>query len=74
MKKKTIFTYMLAGLSLFSCKDFLDVKPSNSTDSSVTIQTLADAKVMTNGLLRALVNASYYGRNFMIYGDAKGET
>ncbi|WP_293935043.1 RagB/SusD family nutrient uptake outer membrane protein [Sphingobacterium sp. UBA6645] len=72
MKKKSIFIIALASISLFSCKDFLDVKPTNSIDSGETITTLADAKVMTNGLLRSLVTTSYYGRNFMIYGDAKG--
>ncbi|WP_156308729.1 RagB/SusD family nutrient uptake outer membrane protein [Sphingobacterium endophyticum] len=72
MKKKSLYIIALASLSLFSCKDFLDVKPTDSTDSSVTIQTLADAKVMINGLTRQLAKSSLYGRNLMIYGDAKG--
>jgi len=72
MKKKSIFIIALASLTLFSCKDFLDVQPTNSTESSVTIQTLADAKVMTNGLMRNIAGLSYYGRNFMLYADAKG--
>jgi len=72
MKKKSIFIIALASLTLSSCKDFLDVLPTNSTDSSVTIQTLADAKVMTNGLIRKISGLSYYGRNFMLYADAKG--
>lgn len=72
MKKKSIFIIALASLTLFSCKDFLDVQPTNSTESSVTIQTLADAKVMTNGLIRSIAGLSYYGRNFMLYADAKG--
>lgn len=62
------FSFMMA-----SCgKDFLNVKPSNSTESDQTITTLNDAKVMVNGLMRTMIRSSYYGRNFMIYGDAKG--
>ncbi len=72
MKKKSLFIIALASISLFSCKDFLDVKPTNSIDSGETITTVSDAKVMTNGLLRNLATVSYYGRNFLIYGDAKG--
>lgn len=72
MKNKSLYILGIASLSLFSCKNFLDVTPTNSTESSVTIQTVADAKVMTNGLLRIIGNSSYYGRNFMLYGDTKG--
>lgn len=72
MKKIAIYSFLMAGLMLTSCKDFLDVTPSNSTESSVTITTTADAKVMTNGMLRSMIGSSFYGRNYMIYGDAKG--
>ncbi len=27
---------------------------------------------MINGLMRNMTNANYYGRNFVMYGDAKG--
>lgn len=73
MKKLQISTLVILSLLLGSCgKDFLNVKPSNSTESGQTINTLNDAKVMVNGLMRTLVRSTYYGRNFMIYGDAKG--
>lgn len=72
MKKKSLYIIALASLTMFSCKDFLDVKPTNSTDSSVTIQTLADAKVMINGLTRKVAQSSLYGRNMLLYGDTKG--
>lgn len=55
-----------------SCKDFLDVKPTDSGDSETSIKTAADAKVMINGLLRKMTSSDYYGRNFIMYGDAKG--
>lgn len=72
MNKKYIILLTTVSLLLGSCKDFLNIEPSNSTESSVTIKTLADAKVMTNGMLRSMINSSYYGRNMMLYADARG--
>lgn len=72
MKKINIYIGGFLLLGLVSCKDFLDEKPSNSTDSKTSIQTPADAKVMINGLMRNMTSSSYYGRNFIMYGDAKG--
>lgn len=63
---------ILLVFSCFSCKDFLDVKPTNSGDSESSIQTAADAQVMTNGLMRLMTSSDYYGRDFIMYGDAKG--
>lgn len=72
MKKISLYIIALTSFTALSCKDFLDVKPTNSTDSSLTIQTEADAKVMINGLTILMANANLYGRNFMLYGDSKG--
>jgi hypothetical protein len=70
------YTILIAVLLLFgftSCKkEFLDVKPTNSVDAPIAIQTAADARVMINGLMSKMTSASYYGRNFVLYGDAKG--
>jgi tetratricopeptide (TPR) repeat protein len=72
MKKINIYlmALLLAGLS--SCKDFLDVEPTEKGDTKTSIQTPADAQVMINGLMRSMTSSDYYGRNFMLYGDAKG--
>lgn len=59
-------------LGFSSCKDFLDVEPSNSGDAATAIKTPADAQVMINGLMRSMTSSDYYGRNFMLYADAKG--
>ncbi|RZK58069.1 MAG: RagB/SusD family nutrient uptake outer membrane protein [Pedobacter sp.] len=72
MKKINIFLLGLLIIGLSSCKKFLDVKPSNSGDSDLAIQTPADAQVMINGIMRTMSSADYYGRNFMLYADAKG--
>ncbi|SFH48235.1 RagB/SusD family nutrient uptake outer membrane protein [Pedobacter insulae] len=72
MKKVNIFLIGLLTLGFSSCKDFLDVTPSNSGDALTAIKTPADAQVMINGLMRSMTSSDYYGRNFMLYGDAKG--
>lgn len=75
MKKSTIQPLLLiiVILCLSSCgKDFLDVAPTNSVNASTSVKTAADAKVMITGMMRNLLSSNYYGRNFFMYGDAKG--
>ncbi len=73
MKKIKIYLIGLFILSFTACKkDFLDIPPTNAGDSKTSIQTAADAKVMINGLMRKMTSSNYYGRNFIIYADAKG--
>jgi len=65
--------YAVVLLLLFSsCKDFLDVQPTDSGDSSTSLKTPEDAQVLMNGLMREMTSSNYYGRNFVMYGDAKG--
>jgi hypothetical protein len=59
-------------LILTSCSDFLDVKPTNQADSASSIATAEDAQVIINGLMRKMTSSSYYGRNMILYADAKG--
>lgn len=72
MKKLTIFLTGLLIIGFSSCKDFLDVQPTNQGDGSTAIKTPADAQVIINGLMRNMTNSNYYGRNFYMYADAKG--
>lgn len=72
MKKTTIILMVLGLMLITSCEEFLDVKPSNYAASETSITNAADAKVAINGLMRKMTSSSYYGRNFVIYGDAKG--
>ncbi|MDR0793309.1 MAG: RagB/SusD family nutrient uptake outer membrane protein [Chitinophagaceae bacterium] len=58
--------------SISSCKKFLDQQPTNQLDASTTVRTPADAQTMLNGIYRAMTNLNYYGRIFVLYGDAKG--
>lgn len=66
------FLIIVLFLGFSSCEDFLDVTPSNSGDASTSIQTLADANVMLTGIMSGMTSSNYYGRNFILYGDAKG--
>ncbi|MCE5321216.1 MAG: RagB/SusD family nutrient uptake outer membrane protein [Bacteroidales bacterium] len=72
MKKINILLAVLSIVLLSSCEGFLDVKPSNSAAAETSILTAADAKVVINGLMRKMTSSDYYGRNFFMYGDAKG--
>lgn len=67
-----IFMTGLFALGLFSCKKTLDVVPTNQVNANESIKTPADAQIMINGIVRSMSSADYYGRNFILYGDAKG--
>ncbi len=59
-------------LGLFSCNsDYLDVTPGNSGDASTSIETFDDASVMLTGIMSSMTSSNYYGRNFILYADAK---
>jgi len=75
MKKSTIHILALVVTTVLmsSCgKGFLDVTPTNSVSAPTSVRTAADAKVMVTGMMRNLLSSNYYGRNFFMYGDAKG--
>jgi len=71
IKLRIIISSMLV-LGLFSCKKTLDVESTNQVDASTSIKTPADAQIMINGIMRSMSSSDYYGRNFLLYGDAKG--
>lgn len=70
--KKNIICTIFCLLALVSCSDFLDMKPTNQADSSSSVGTAEDAQVIINGLMRKMTSSSYYGRNMILYADAKG--
>lgn len=73
MKKITHILLSLACVLTFaSCQGFLDMAPTNQADSSTCLTSVHDAQVMLNGLIYKMSSSNYYGRNFMLYGDAKG--
>ncbi|MDR0660724.1 MAG: RagB/SusD family nutrient uptake outer membrane protein [Prevotellaceae bacterium] len=69
----TIFAAIICVMHFSSCENFLDVYPTNSTkEEMLEIRTGSDADVMMNGIMREMTSGSYYGRNMMLYADAKG--
>lgn len=72
MKRNKILLLGLLIIGLSSCKKFLDVTPSNSADATKAIQTPRDAQIVINGIMNQMTSSSYYGRNFIMYGEAKG--
>jgi len=72
MKKLLIIVSVFITALLSSCEDFLNVTPTDSGDAGTSITNAADAKVAISGLMRKMAASNYYGRNFVIYGDAKG--
>lgn len=72
MKRISIYISVFFLFSLLSCKDYLNEEPNNASNSAEAIKTPADAQVMINGMMRSMTDASYYGRNFLMYGDVKG--
>jgi len=59
-------------IHLSSCNDFLTVKPTDSAEASSSITAQRDAKIMMDGLMRFVIGQDYYGRNMLLYGDARG--
>lgn len=73
MKQIKLFIAAVFIIAMSGCsKDFLDVPPTNAGDASESIKTAADAKRMIIGLMSNMTSSAYYGRNFIMYGDAKG--
>src|SRR5690625_3102910 len=72
MKNIKLFLSLFLIVGLVACEDFLDVEPSSSGDAATSIETLDDAKVMMNGIMRNMAGASYYGRDYIIYADGRG--
>lgn len=73
MKKINIILYIFCAVAIItSCKGFLDIPPSNQGDASTAIQDENDAQVFMNGIMRRMSSGAYYGRNFILYADAKG--
>lgn len=72
MKNIKLILAVVLLLGATSCKKFLDVTPSNSADANTAIKTPRDAQILINGIMNQMTSSDYYGRNFIMYGEAKG--
>ncbi|MGL4292398.1 MAG: RagB/SusD family nutrient uptake outer membrane protein [Bacteroidales bacterium] len=74
MRKYIFAAIMSAALGFSSCSaDWLNLNPSTSVTSPDAIRTLQDAQIALNGVYRIAASHSYYGDNYLYYGDCRGE-
>lgn len=73
--KLNLYTILFASaLTLPSCTgDWLDVDPTTAVDSEKAIYDLKTAQIALNGAYRIAASHSYYGDNYLYYGDCRGE-
>jgi hypothetical protein len=71
MRKINILLAAICVVLISSCSGLLDKKPTNQADSSTTIMNTTDAQVMINGVMSKMLSSSYYGRNFLLWGDGR---
>ena len=74
MKNK--FLSIATGLAIIfmmsSCKDFLELMPTQNIPAKESIGNVQDAQNALNGIYRLMVSIDYYGRDMLLYGDLKG--
>ncbi|MDR2473916.1 MAG: RagB/SusD family nutrient uptake outer membrane protein, partial [Tannerella sp.] len=70
----SIIMSAIISLTTTSCldKDFLNVLPSESMSSLLSIGNVADARIALNGMYRRMTSSSYYGRQMVLYAEFKG--
>ncbi|MFO7938603.1 MAG: RagB/SusD family nutrient uptake outer membrane protein [Bacteroidales bacterium] len=74
MRKNTIIVLLLMLVIGTSCsEDWLDTKPSTSTDTEGAISTLFDAQVALNGVYSNLQDEEYYGADMFAWGDLRAD-
>lgn len=74
MKKFYTYILILMTLGSSSCSEsWLDLDPSTSIQTPEAIRTLEDAQSALNGIYRLASAHSYYGDNYLYYGDCRAE-
>ena len=67
---------MITGVALLSllssCKDFLELLPTQYIPAEQSIGNVQDAQNALNGVYRLMISSNYYGRDMLLYGDLKG--
>lgn len=72
MKHTYISLIVAASLVFASCSgDWLNVDPSTSVETGKAMKTLEDVEYAMNGVYRMASAHSYYGDNYLYYGDCR---
>lgn len=73
MKRIYIGFALVAGLAMASCsEDWLNVDPSTSMNSEDAVKSVSDLRFAMNGVYRLASAHSYYGDNYLYFGDCRG--
>lgn len=73
MKKISILILVMMLFLVSACEDFLTLNPHDQVATELAIETIEDAQVALNGVYSGFISTSYYGRNFVVYGDVQSD-
>lgn len=65
--------FILLALLFQSCEGYLDTYPSNAVEGGGAVTTEADVLMAIRGAYDGLTTNLYYGADFVVYGDVKGD-
>lgn len=73
MKRYIIMLGALLSLGMMSCSEewMGDVIPTDKLEDSQAFNTVKDGRNAVNGVLSLMQSSSYYGANYIVYGDLK---
>ncbi|MEG2849797.1 MAG: RagB/SusD family nutrient uptake outer membrane protein, partial [Bacteroidales bacterium] len=70
---KNIITGIIAVSAIPSCNSFLDTEPYSSISDTKAITNYSSAFYALTGTYNTMQSTSYYGRDFIVFGDAATE-
>jgi starch-binding outer membrane protein, SusD/RagB family len=74
MKYNKLFIIPVLATLISACsKDWLDLEPSTSVETEMSIKTLRDANYAINGVYSTLQSYESYGSRMFYYGDVTGD-
>lgn len=73
MKRYIIMLGALLSLGMMSCSEewMGDVIPTDKLEDNQAFNTVKDGRNAVNGVLSLMQSSSYYGANYIVYGDLK---
>ncbi|MCW3465590.1 RagB/SusD family nutrient uptake outer membrane protein [Chitinophaga nivalis] len=72
-KKRYHVTLLLTSLIMACSKDFLDIKPRESTETERAITDLAGLRAAVNGMYSLMQDENYYGRTVPLLPDLRSD-
>lgn len=66
-------SFVAVGLLFAACEGYLDTYPSDAIGGDETVKTEADVEMVLRGAYDGLTTNLYYGADFVVYGEVKGD-